>query len=124
LKRDEIAISATSVACFRMPCVIRQCKKQLQHRRNFRRIRNVELIEKCLRAMRRYLIYYLQKIAKIENREIFGVATKSRRAPQIDIELGSFLSLPKSENHQMLDDARSLSSGAHSRGPVGASARA
>jgi hypothetical protein len=67
LKRDEIAISATSVACFDMLRIVRQCKKQLQHRRNFRRIRNVELIEKCLSAMRRHLINYLQKIAKIES---------------------------------------------------------
>jgi hypothetical protein len=66
LKRDGIAINATSVACFRKLCVDRQCKKQLQHRHNFRCVRNVELIKKCFWAMQRYLINYLQKIAKID----------------------------------------------------------
>jgi len=47
--------------------VIMQCKKPLQHRRNFRCIRNVELIVKCFCAMRRHLINYLQKIAKMDS---------------------------------------------------------
>jgi hypothetical protein len=64
---ESIAINATSVACFRMLCIIMQCKKPLQHRHNFRCIRNVELIGKCFCTMRRYLINYLQKIAKMDS---------------------------------------------------------
>jgi hypothetical protein len=64
---ESIAINATSAACFRMLCVIMQCKIPLQHRHNFRCIRNVELIVKCLCAMQRHLINYLQKIAKMDS---------------------------------------------------------
>jgi hypothetical protein len=70
LQHDEFAIDATSAAGFRMLGIVRQCKKQLQHRRNSRCNGSAGLIEEYFRARRRCLIDYLQKLRQ-SNREIF-----------------------------------------------------
>jgi hypothetical protein len=66
----------TIATCCNVHCVLRilpinrQFNKPLQHRHYFLYDRNVELIEKTLDVARRYLINYLERIAKIESLEV------------------------------------------------------